>query len=598
MDNALVFFRTVAGEAAVRQPTRIVQRNLRTALMLVDGRRQVADIVARFGDIAVGEAALADLLRSGLIESAEMRCQGATGATARAPENEAGLAVATTLCKHPLPSQVTETDPRAAMGIVESITIGDPEAAERRPFRAKPVSASPLRQAATAPASRAAARNGARRSAMVEPEGRDRTTAQARARRHGWTSIVLALLVLLGLSIGAGVRFYPLQRHLPQLEQRLSAALGEAVTIGQVRLSLAPRPGLTLEQVSIGSDARVTVGALHALPDPLALWAGRLELRYLQLERLDIAGRDLALLAGWLSGAPQAKGIGVSRLQFSDATVRFPDLALTGLQGEASGAGGGALGTLQFTTGDGGLKGELVAADAGYHIKLSSRSAWAPGFLAPLAFDYFDAEGILTQDALRLNRIYGRVADGSVVGDATVTWSAKTHLSARLEMKHVSLNRLLTQSKSELLAQGSASGMLKVGGEAAAAGDAGIGLVFEGNVTVQHGALQGFDLVEAVRSGGGGTVRGGSTRFEEFTGQLRMDRQAWRISRLRLQSGLMSADGQVTGGRNQKVAGLVNVELRGSAGRVRVPVAVTGSLRDPVLSASRGAAVSAVPEPS
>ena len=51
----------------MQQPTRLVQRNLRTALMLVDGKRSAGEIADQFSDGSIGMSALADLERAGMI---------------------------------------------------------------------------------------------------------------------------------------------------------------------------------------------------------------------------------------------------------------------------------------------------------------------------------------------------------------------------------------------------------------------------------------------------------------------------------------------------------------------------------------------------
>jgi hypothetical protein len=579
MDSSLVFALTAAGESAKGQPTRIVQRHMRAALMLVDGRRQVAEIVARFGDVAVGEAALADLRRTGLIEKAEVLSAGRGAAPAPAPAAAAG--------RH-LPSQITETDPRASGGIVETITIGEPR--DGMPLRTPPEPSIPARRPADGRRSATAAAP----PAAGKPPVRRVLRAMRPQTPRTWASTALALLLLVGLSLVAGLRYYPFEQHVAQLERRLSVALGQPVSIGRLSVSFAPYPSIALDDVGIGEGRRITIGGIRFLPDPLSLLGERAAVRDVQLERIDLAGSDLELLIQVLSGGRSGAGIDIHGLRFADATLRFPDTVLTGLQGEAV---PGAPGSLRFSAGDGALSGELIAADGGLRLRMTSAAGWAPGFVAPLAFDRFDAEGRFGQGALHLEKVYARLAEGSVSGHASVIFGGETRISAELEMKHVSLDRLLALSNSGASAQGSASGTLKVGGPAKKT-DTGGGLVFEGSVTVHNGALQGFDLVEAVRSSNRGAVRGGTTRFEKFAGRVRIDRNAWRISGLRLHSGLLSAEGQIAGGKDRKVAGFVNVELRSSAGSVRVPIAVTGSLRDPMLTASHGAKAATAPEPS
>ena len=62
MDKNTVFVKTEEGEEAVRQRTRLVQRNLRNILIMVDGNATVADLARRFGDETTTQHALAELL--------------------------------------------------------------------------------------------------------------------------------------------------------------------------------------------------------------------------------------------------------------------------------------------------------------------------------------------------------------------------------------------------------------------------------------------------------------------------------------------------------------------------------------------------------
>ena len=71
MRDELVFSKTRAGEDAVQERTRLVQRNLRMVLILVDGVVSVAGLKQEVGDPAMVESALAELESMGLIESPE-----------------------------------------------------------------------------------------------------------------------------------------------------------------------------------------------------------------------------------------------------------------------------------------------------------------------------------------------------------------------------------------------------------------------------------------------------------------------------------------------------------------------------------------------
>jgi hypothetical protein len=119
MEEDVVFRRTAAGEAAVRQPTRLLQRNLRSALQLVDGGRDKKEILRHFADRTIGSAALADLLRAGLIEIPQQSQEATLRARPFRPRAAAAPASVT------LPEQIVESEPGAAGAIIETITVED-----------------------------------------------------------------------------------------------------------------------------------------------------------------------------------------------------------------------------------------------------------------------------------------------------------------------------------------------------------------------------------------------------------------------------------------------------------------------------------------
>ena len=57
MDSNLVFAKTPTGDEAVRQSTRVVQRNLRMVLVQVDGKMTVEDLTAKIGNPRLDQSA-------------------------------------------------------------------------------------------------------------------------------------------------------------------------------------------------------------------------------------------------------------------------------------------------------------------------------------------------------------------------------------------------------------------------------------------------------------------------------------------------------------------------------------------------------------
>ena len=67
MDPNLVYAKTPTGDEAVRQSTRVVQRNLRMVLVLVDGKVSVTELSAKIGNPRLVENALRELEEGGYI---------------------------------------------------------------------------------------------------------------------------------------------------------------------------------------------------------------------------------------------------------------------------------------------------------------------------------------------------------------------------------------------------------------------------------------------------------------------------------------------------------------------------------------------------
>ena len=68
MNHKTVYQKTRAGDDAVKQRTRLIQRNTRMVLILVDGASSVEELARKIGNTLLAESALIDLQQAGLIE--------------------------------------------------------------------------------------------------------------------------------------------------------------------------------------------------------------------------------------------------------------------------------------------------------------------------------------------------------------------------------------------------------------------------------------------------------------------------------------------------------------------------------------------------
>ena len=67
MDSQIVYVKTASGEEAMHQRTRVMQRNVRMVLILVDGKSTVADLILKTGNQKLTENALRELEKADFI---------------------------------------------------------------------------------------------------------------------------------------------------------------------------------------------------------------------------------------------------------------------------------------------------------------------------------------------------------------------------------------------------------------------------------------------------------------------------------------------------------------------------------------------------
>jgi len=109
------------------------------------------------------------------------------------------------------------------------------------------------------------------------------------------------------------------------------------------------------------------------------------------------------------------------------------------------------------------------------------------------------------------------------------------------------------------------------------------GLSYEGSISAGKGEVASLDLLQAVRAGVGPFSRGGATTFDSLEGRIRRDPKNIQLSGLALQSGLASATGRLSIEGESKLEGIFDVQLRGSANRLRAQVQLSGTVADPQL---------------
>jgi hypothetical protein len=299
MNDATIYDKTAEGEEAIREKTRLVQRNLRLVLVLVNGSADVGSLKRSLGDAAMVEAALIELERLCLIESEE-----ACAARLAANEPEPGLVERPLTDTETVFDEEMATKIRVAPGYVPSVEEPD-KAAKASPLAAIPNWIEGLRSS-RARAQEEAIYERAYGSEGIEHEFEDPvsiipvdppslSSSRSRISVRSWLKIgfVTALAVIV-----AGVILFPYDSYRLDFEQRLALIVDDVVKVGALKVAFLPYPTITLERVSVGTPPYVAADQIRLVPDAGFLLSGQ---RFRQAELSGVRVREDALrhLSHW-----------------------------------------------------------------------------------------------------------------------------------------------------------------------------------------------------------------------------------------------------------------------------------------------------------
>lgn len=600
MDPNLIYEKTASGEEAMRERTRVVQRNLRMVLILVDGKSAVAELCAKTGNPPMTENALRELEQGGFIaplqaEALSLLQQSrkvaleiksaalepfsefstfgdknapASGEASAPPGPSAAQSayVPGDLSKNGGMSLDFSADAKERLGKAELLAVRG----ERRGFGAR----------LEGLFGGGAAGDDDLRIAPVRRGPRPRSL--------GWPLRIVSGVLLICALLGAVAAFFPYGRYLPEVEAGLAQSLGVPVKIQSMHVGFYPRPGLFLEDVRLGSDGRqLRVAEMRLQPAPGSLFSSRRVFREVEAEGVELPAEGLGVLPAVLAAFAQpSAAFAIEHVSLARAEVSLHGLALSGLEGEIRLDRHGGFQALSLHSAERGFRLEARPAAKGFEIEMEGQN-WHPSANASYVFDSLSLAGKLDGSALQLSGLDARLLGGTVRGEMLLAAGKQVSVSGQLVYERIDLKRLGSALGVDWLLEGGASGKLVFSGLADDWPGLPDALEGGGDLGVWQGVLGGIDLAEAVRRAASAPVRGGATRFEQMNGSLRLARGAYRLSGTTLNSGLMHASGWLAVSRERQLSGALDVRLGSSASQLRMPLSIGGTLKVPEVAASR-----------
>lgn len=402
--------------------------------------------------------------------------------------------------------------------------------------------------------------------------------------------VVLAILIAIAV---AAPLLISIDDYLPRIEKELSARLNEPVKIAQIRLSILPVPHLVVNGIAVGAASDLKVGQVTVTPELSSLFSATRVVRSIEIDSLLLTQKAIEKFPLWIKQHPPKPGerpsVHVRSIRLDDALVRLARFDFGPFDAGVRIDDQGDPAEVTLTTRDGKLKALVIPnkAAANYAISASARS-WTPPVGLPLVFEELDIKGVATLKDAQLSEVNARLYGGTVKGGLTAAWQKGLQVKGSFVVNDVETRALMPLLSPGTKVSGRLSARPVFSATAPDAARLAGALRLETPFEVRKGVLYGVDIQKAAMRllGQGGVV--GDTHFEQLSGHLVTDRGVHKFTQLKISSGLLAAEGDVTVTPKKELSGRVNARLNALGTSAAVPLNVAGTVQSPTLLPTTG----------
>jgi len=396
MDSYLVYAKTPTGDEAVRQSTRVVQRNLRMVLVQVDGKMTVEELTEKIGNPRLVLSALRELEEGGYI---------APSVDAVSMRDVGKKAEAQSAMPEPAPpmSQFSTFGPKS-LGARES-RWGDGVASNFSSF-GKPILPSPSINAT---------------EASVIGDKRESELLPDRQGKSAGRRLLPGILVLLATLVVA-VIFYPYEQFKPGLEASAARMLKTPVKIDSVSVALFPSPALKLTGVHLGESGSGNIAEVRIFSPLMLLGNAPYQFGKIEVSRVRLPANSLVSMPMFMGQEAGNQEVIARKLVIENLQLTLGDsLAIDDLFGDITMTQDGVIENATFESVDRSVLVNAQPNSQGLGLIIEGR-AWSPAG-SSISFASLQAKGILQKDKLLIQDIDTTFLGGILRGNWLLDWS-------------------------------------------------------------------------------------------------------------------------------------------------------------------------------
>jgi uncharacterized protein involved in outer membrane biogenesis len=407
-----------------------------------------------------------------------------------------------------------------------------------------------------------------------------------------WFKRLVVLFVLLVAILAIVPFFVSVDDYRPQIEQLLSERIKEPVRLKNLRLAGLPLPHLVIEGVEIGK-ADVRVGKIAVTPDLMSLLTDTKVIRNVEVSALVINQNAIDRLPLWIKTDPKAKPadfkVLVRSVSLDDAMLKLQKTSFGPFDARIDISSAGQPERADITARDGKFKATIKPVGKKFNIEVLAKN-WRLPAGPPIHFDELLVRGVATLDEATLPEIKARLYGGEVNGQMTLGWQKGLRLKGGYVVSGLELRDLVPLFSPKTKLSGRLTAKPVFSANAPNADQLKNALNLETPFDIREGVLDGIDIQKAATSL---ITRdsSGQTRFDVLSGHFAMERGTQRITDLKVASGSLAADGNVTIAPSKALSGRINAQVKvGGLAAASVPLNISGTLDSP-LALPTGAAM-------
>jgi len=399
------------------------------------------------------------------------------------------------------------------------------------------------------------------------------------------------LLIILGVLLAAALAvpfFIPLSAYIPEIEKLASERLHEPVKIHSLHIWLLPTPHVALSGIAVGKTKEIKIGKISIRPDMGSLFEPIKVLKRVDIDNVILHQDALTKIPALIQpGASSQQAVKIKQVRLRNLRLELKKQTLGPFNAEADIGPDNNLETAAITSPDEKLKITFKPGKDYYLLNVVAKK-WQPPIPQPVLIYELYMHGKATQNDLSLQQINAKLYGGSATGKMQLSWRSDWKGNGEFHIKAVEIEPLV-----KLFTKTSLSGKLTADGQFSGNGKSAEQLIDNPNLnmafSIADGVINNVDLVQAAKfiptKGSGG----GQTHFDELSGNVQLADKRYRLRNIKVTSGVLSADGNVDIAPNQDLSGTVKVNVKSGINLVSVPLAVFGTVNDPLLRPSTGA---------